>query len=133
MKGARHMRIVTACALTMVIQAGAALAQDVTAGETSFRKCQLCHDVGETARNKLGPELNGLNGRKAGTAENFNYSEGLKNSGITWSEETIKEFIREPRGKIPGTSMLFPGIKDEKELGDLVAYLDQFGPDGRKK
>ena len=77
------MRIVSACAFSMFIQAGAALAQDVTAGETSFRKCQLCHDVGETARNKLGPELNGLNGRKAGTAENFNYSEELKSSGIS--------------------------------------------------
>jgi cytochrome c len=112
---------------------GAALAQDVTAGEASFRKCQLCHDVGEEARNKLGPELNGLNGRKSGAVENFNYSEGLKNSGITWSEETFKEFIKDPRGKVPSTTMLFPGIKDERELGDLFAYLNEFGPDRKKK
>jgi cytochrome c len=67
----------------LAISTGAALAQDATAGETSFRKCQLCHDVGPDAKNKLGPELDGLDGRKAGTVANFNYSEGLKNSGIT--------------------------------------------------
>jgi cytochrome c len=126
------MRRATIAALTLAISTGAALAQDVAAGETSFRKCQLCHDVGEGAKNKLGPELDGLNGRKAGSVENFNYSEGLKSSGITWTQETFKEFIKDPRGKIPSTTMLFPGIKDDKELGDLWAYLEQFGPDGKK-
>jgi len=127
------MRRATISALTLVISMGAALAQDIAAGETSFRKCQLCHDVGENAKNKLGPELDGLNGRKAGSVENFNYSEGLKSSGITWTQETFTEFIKDPRGKIPSTTMLFPGIKDEKELGDLWAYLTQFGPDGKKQ
>jgi cytochrome c len=127
------MRRATISTLTLVISMGAALAQDIAAGETSFRKCQLCHDVGENAKNKLGPELDGLNGRKAGSAENFNYSEGLKSSGITWTEATFKEFIKDPRGKIPNTTMLFPGIKDDKELGDLWAYLEQFGPDGKKQ
>jgi cytochrome c len=119
--------------LTLVISMGAALAQDIAAGETSFRKCQLCHDVGENAKNKLGPELDGLSGRKAGSVESFNYSEGLKSSGITWTQETFKEFIKDPRGKIPSTTMLFSGIKDDKELGDLWAYLEQFGPDGKKR
>ena len=127
------MRRATIAALTLAISTGAALAQDVAAGETSFRKCQLCHDVGEGAKNKLGPELDGLNGRKAGSVENFNYSEGLKSSGVTWTQETFKEFIKDPRDKIPGTTMLFPGIKDDKELGDLWAYLEQFGPDGKKQ
>ena len=127
------MRRATIAALTLTVSTGAALAQDVAAGETSFRKCQLCHDVGEGAKNKLGPELDGLNGRKAGSVENFNYSEGLKSSGITWTQETFKEFIKDPRGKIPSTTMLFPGIKDDKELGDLWAYLEQFGPDGKKQ
>jgi cytochrome c len=127
------MRRATISALTLVISMGAALAQDIAAGETSFRKCQLCHDVGENAKNKLGPELDGLNGRKAGSVENFNYSEGLKSSGITWTQETFKEFIKDPRGKIPSTTMLFPGIKDDMELGDLWAYLTQFGPDGKKQ
>ena len=127
------MRRAIISALALVISMGAALAQDVAAGETSFRKCQLCHDVGENAKNKLGPELDGLNGRKAGSGENFNYSEGLKSSGITWTQETFKEFIKDPRDKIPSTIMLFPGIKDDKELGDLWAYLTQFGPDGKKQ
>jgi cytochrome c len=127
------MKRMTISALIMAISTGAALAQDVTAGETSFRKCQLCHDVGEEAKNKLGPELDGLNGRKAGTVKNFSYSEGLRDSGITWTEEAFKEFIKDPRGKIPSTSMVFPGIKDDKELGDLWAYLKQFGPDGKKQ
>jgi cytochrome c len=72
------MRIQTISALTLAISTGAALAQDVAMGETSFRKCQLCHDVGGNAKNKLGPELDGLNGRKAGAVENFNYSEGSR-------------------------------------------------------
>jgi cytochrome c len=127
------MRRATIAALMLAISTGAASAQDVAAGETSFRKCQLCHDVGEGAKNKLGPELDGLDGRKAGSIENFNYSEGLKSSGITWTQETFEEFIKDPRGKIPSTSMLFAGIKDDKELGDLWAYLKQFGPDGKKQ
>jgi cytochrome c len=127
------MRRAIISTLTLVISMGAASAQDIAAGETSFRKCQLCHDVGENAKNKLGPELDGLNGRKAGSVENFNYSEGLKSSGITWTQETFKEFIKDPRGTMPSTTMLFPGIKDDKELGDLWAYLRQFGPDGKKQ
>jgi cytochrome c len=127
------MRTLTISGFVLAASTAAALAQDVAAGETSFRKCQLCHDIGEDAKNKLGPELNGLDGRKAGTVENFRYSEGLKNSGITWSGETFAEFIKDPRAKVPSTSMFFPGITDEKEVGDLFAYLHQFGPDGKKK
>jgi cytochrome c len=127
------MRRAIISTLTLVISMGAASAQDIAGGETSFRKCQLCHDVGENAKNKLGPGLDGLSGRKAGSVENFNYSEGLKSSGITWTQETFKEFIKDPRGTIPSTTMLFPGIKDDKELGDLWAYLKQFGPDGKKQ
>src|SRR5262249_32424181 len=127
------MRRATIAALTLAISTGAASAQDVAAGETSFRKCQLCHDVGEGAKNKLGPELDGLNGRKAGGVENFNYSESLKSSRITWTEETFKEVIKDTRGEIPTTTMLLPGVKDDKELGDLWAYLTQFGTDGKKQ
>jgi cytochrome c len=110
----------------------AALAQDVTAGEAAFRKCQVCHDVGENARNKLGPPLNGLDGRKAASVEGYSYSEANKSSGITWDEAAFKEYIKDPSAKIPGTKMIFSD-KDEKEIGDLWAYLKQFGPDGEKK
>jgi cytochrome c len=112
--------------------AGAALAQDPTAGEAAFRKCQVCHDIGEGARNKLGPALNGLDSRKAGTVEGYDYSEANKNSGIVWSEASFKEYIVDPAGKIPGTKMMFSD-KNEKEIADLWSYLKQFGTDGKKK
>jgi len=109
-----------------------ASAQDMTAGESAFRKCQICHDVGETARNKLGPPLNGLDGRKAGSVEGYDYSDGNKSSGITWTETAFKEYLQDPPAKIPGTKMIFSD-KNEKEVADLWAYLKQFGPDGKKK
>jgi cytochrome c len=113
--------------------AGAATAQDASAGETSFKKCLPCHDIGDGAKNKVGPELNGLDGRKAGTAADYNYSDANKNSGLTWGEATFKEYIKDPRAKIPGTKMIFPGIKNEQEVDNLWAYLKQFGPDGKPK
>jgi len=119
-------------AVTLAASAGGALAQDIAAGEDSFRKCQVCHDVGESARVKLGPPLNGIDGRKAGTSD-FNYSDEMKNSGLTWSEDTFREYIKDPRAKFPNTRMMFVGIKDDAEIGELWAYLKQFGPDGKKK
>jgi cytochrome c len=113
--------------------AGAAVAQDVAAGEQSFRKCLPCHSVGPDARNKVGPLLNGLPGRKSGTIEGYSYTDANKNSGITWDETTFKDYITDPRAKIPGTKMVFAGIKNDKERADLWAYLAQFGPDGAKK
>ena len=92
----------------------------------------MCHDLGEGANNKLGPVLNGLDGRKAGSIEGFNYTAAIKNSGITWSEETFKDFIKSPSAKVPGTLMVIM-IPDPKEAGDLWAYLEQFGLDGKKK
>ena len=119
-------------AVIVAASAGGAVAQDLAAGETAFRKCQPCHDVGETAKNKLGPELNGLDGRKAGTAEGYAYSDGNKNSGIVWSEASFKEYLENPQEKIPGTKMIL-SVNNEKEIADLWAYLKQFGADGKKK
>ena len=121
--------------ITAVLAASstAALAQDAGAGEQSFRKCLPCHSVGEGAKNKVGPELNGLDGRKSGTADGYNYSEANKNSGITWGEAEFKDYIKDPRAKIQGTKMVFAGIKNEKEVNDLWAYLRQFAPDGKTK
>ena len=118
-------------AMILAASAGYAFAQDLTAGEAAFRKCQPCHDVGEAAKNKLGPELNGLDGRKAGTVENGTYSQGMKNSGITWNEPAFREFVSNPAAKVPGTTMML-SVRDEKEIGDLWAYLKQFGADGKK-
>jgi len=127
------MRQAVLAAIALVASTAAASAQDVAAGEQSFKKCLPCHSVGEGAKNKVGPELNGLDGRKAGNAEGFNYTEANKNSGITWSESVFKEYIKDPRAKIPGTKMVFAGIKNEEEVNNLWAYLKQFGPNGEKK
>jgi cytochrome c len=110
-----------------------AMAQDVAAGKASFNKCLACHSIGEGAKNKVGPELNGLDGRKSGTAEGYSYSDANKNSGITWNESQFKEYIKDPKAKIPGTKMIFPGIKNEKEINDLWAFLAQYDKDGKTK
>ena len=117
----------------LAVSTTGALGQDVAAGETSFKKCLPCHSVGEDAKNKVGPVLNGLDGRKSGTVEGYTYSEANKNSGITWGDDTFKEYIKDPRAKIQGTKMVFAGIKNEKEVGDLWAYLKQFDAGGHKK
>ena len=111
----------------------AALAQDAAAGKTSFNKCLACHAIGEDAKNKVGPQLNGLDGRKSGTAPDYNYSDANKNSGITWSEAEFKDYIKDPKAKIPGTKMAFAGIKNEKEANDLWAYIAQYDKDGKTK
>ena len=130
------MKIPTFCALTLVISlisASGALAQDAAAGKTSFNKCLACHAIGEGAKNKVGPELNGLDGRKSGTAEGYSYSDANKNSGITWSKDPFLEYIRDPKAKIPGTKMAFAGIKNEREANDLWAYVAQFDKNGKTK
>jgi cytochrome c len=111
----------------------AALAQDAAAGKTSFNKCLACHAIGEDAKNKVGPELNGLDGRKSGTAPDYNYSDANKNSGITWNEAEFKEYIKDPKAKVPGTKMAFAGIKNEKEANDLWAFISQYDKDGKTK
>ena len=127
------MKSILAAAALLAAMAQVAQAQDLAAGEQSFKKCFPCHSIGEGAKNKVGPELNGIDGRHSGTAPDFNYSDANKNSGITWGEAVFKEYIKDPRAKIAGTKMIFPGIKNEKEADDLWAYLKQFGPDGKKK
>ena len=125
--------IVALAALAAAMTLNSAQAQDPAAGERSFAKCKICHRIGEGAKSLVGPELNGLDGRKAGSVPDFNYSDANKNSGIVWNETTFKDYIKDPRAKVPKTKMVFPGIKDEKEQNDLWAYLKQFGPDGKKK
>ncbi|MGZ5889504.1 MAG: c-type cytochrome [Hyphomicrobium sp.] len=126
--------------LRLVVAAGAllalptlALAQDAEAGKKVFQKCAPCHSVGPGAANKVGPNLSGLVGRKAGTEEGFSYSDAMKNSGITWDEATFKEYITDPKKRVPGNKMLFPGVKDELERDDLFAYLASFNADGSPK
>ena len=89
-------------AAVLVAVPGAALAQDAAAGEKTFAQCRACHQVGPTAKNAVGPVLNGLFGRKTGTVEGYNYSPANKNSGIVWDEATFTDYIKDPRAKIPG-------------------------------
>jgi cytochrome c len=113
--------------------AAPASAQDVEAGRMVFNKCRPCHQIGEGAKNLVGPELNGLIGRKAGSVAGYQYSEANKNSGIAWDEATFKDYIKNPKQKIPNTKMVFAGIHDEKDIEDLLAFLKQYGEDGKIK
>ena len=118
---------------SMTAATSSALAQDAAAGKTSFNKCLACHAIGEGAKNKVGPVLNGLDGRKSGSVEGYSYSDANKNSGITWGKDVFLEYIKDPKGKIPGTKMVFAGIKNEKEANDLWAYVSSFDKDGKQK
>jgi cytochrome c len=111
---------------------GVAMAQDAAAGEKVFAKCKICHQIGEGAKNMVGPVLNGVVGRKAGSYPDYHYSDANKNSGITWDEATLKEYLRDPKAKVPGTKMVFPGLKSDDDIANVIAYLKQFGPDGKK-
>jgi cytochrome c len=102
----------TALVLATLTCVGVASAQDVAAGEQSFKKCMPCHSIGEGAKNKVGPELNGLDGRHSGSAPGYSYSEANKKSGIVWAKDTFEKYINDPRAMIPGTKMIFPGIKN---------------------
>lgn len=125
--------VVLAGALLVASLSPAARAQDAAAGEAVFKKCSPCHAVGRGARNKVGPMLNGLPGRTAGTVPGYSYSKANRESGIFWSEATFKEYIRDPRAAIKGTKMVFAGIKNEEDIANLWAFLSQFDADGQKK
>lgn len=122
--------------IVAVVYGGAmavAYAQDLAAGATTFKKCAPCHDIGEKAKNKVGPILNGLDGRHSGSVAGYNYSEANKASGIVWNEATFLEYINNPGAKIPKTKMVFAGIKKDDEAKNLWAFLKQYGADGKKK
>ncbi|MCW5702983.1 MAG: cytochrome c family protein [Bradyrhizobium sp.] len=127
------MRKLLIAAAVMIAGVGMAPAQDLAAGATSYKKCAACHDVGPTAKNKVGPVLNGLDGRKSGTVAGYNYSEANKSSGITWNEASFVEYIKDPKAKIPGTKMVFAGIKNEADAKALWAYLRQYDEAGKTK
>lgn len=121
--------LLSAIAAMVALGAGPALAQDADNGAEVFKRCRACHDVGETAKNKVGPILNGIVGRKAGTIEGFNYSDANKKAGAegwVWTEEKMMEYLLNPRAAMPGNKMAYAGLKDEQDRKDLIAYLKKF-------
>ena len=127
------MKRLTLSALAVIASSATALAQDAAAGKTSFNKCLACHAVGEGAKNKVGPVLNGLDGRKSGTVEGFSYTDANKNSGIIWNKDQFLDYIRDPKARISGTKMVFAGIKKDNEAADLWSFLAQYDKDGKTK
>lgn len=125
-------RPLIAAVVALLALPSAALAQDAAAGEKIFAKCKVCHQVGPTAKNGVGPVLNGIVGRKSGSIENYNYSPANKNSGRTWDEATLKAYLKSPQTVVPGTKMIFPGLPMEQDIDNVIAYLKQFGADGNK-
>lgn len=120
------MKRIVLATLFVAVGVGEANAQDAAAGEKVFVVCKACHQVGDNAKNVVGPVLNGLLGRKAGAVDGYRYSDANKNSGINWDEAIFTEYIKDPKAKMPGTKMVFAGIKDEQKIKDLIAYLHTF-------
>ncbi len=125
------LKIAAIAASVAFIGAVPALADgDAVAGKAVFNQCKACHQVGPEAKNGVGPVLNGIVGRKAGEVAGYNYSDANKGSGLTWDEATLRAYLTDPKAKVPGTKMIFPGIKREKQLDDLMAYLVGIKADG---
>ncbi len=125
----------------LVVSAAPAMAQSASggnaaAGEKDFVICRACHQIGPGAHIAVGPVLNGVVGRKAGTYPGYNYSEANKSSGITWSPDELVSYLQNPQKVVPHTKMAFPGFhgpEGEQKAKDVVAFLEQYGPDGQKK
>jgi cytochrome c len=121
-------------ATTLLIAAmGQVQAQDAAAGEKIFVVCRACHQIGPDAKIAVGPVLNGIIGRTAGTYPGYNYSPANKDSGIVWTPEELDKYLTNPQVVVPHTKMLFPGLKEEQKRKDVIAFLEQFGPNGEKK
>ncbi len=121
--------------LTVAVAMFAATAQaepDPQAGETVFRACKACHQIGEGAKNRVGPHLNDLNGRTAGTLDGFRYSKAMQDAGaqgLVWTDETLDAFLADPKSYVPKTKMGYRGLKDPQDRVNLIAYLARFSPD----
>jgi len=122
----RAHAILTFALLSALALAPPAAAQDAAAGEKVFLKCKACHQIGDNARNMVGPALTGIVGRKAGTYPGYNYSDANKNSGLVWDEATLKIYLKDPKAEVPGTKMTFPGLSSDKDIDNVIAYLKTF-------
>lgn len=118
------MRHAIAILIVSSVAAGAASAAgDPAAGKTAFVKCGVCHSIKE-GENKIGPSLFGIVGRPSHSVANFNYSEPMKAYSVTWDPATLDHYLIDPRQTVPGTKMIFPGLKSETERSNIIAYLE---------
>jgi len=125
----RQFAIFLIFAVGLATSAGA---QDAAKGEKDFAVCRACHQIGPTAKNGVGPVLNGIIGRKAGTYPGYKYSEANRDSGIVWTPEELNTYLADPQKVVPHTKMIYPGLKDSQKRADVIAFLKQYGPDGKK-
>lgn len=110
---------------TLAFVSSACAAEDVSAGAKVFAQCSACHAVGEGAQNSVGPVLNGVVGRPAGTYPGYRYSSAMRKSGLTWDEATLSKYLRAPDKVLPGTKMAFPGVASDADLAAVIAFLKQ--------
>ena len=121
--------------VAFVLAATPALADgSAVLGEKVFAKCRACHAVGDGAKDKVGPQLNNMFGRTAGTLESYakKYSKAMieaGENGLVWNEDSLEEYLVSPRTMIKGTKMTFAGLKKEDDIEDVIAYLIMFSPD----
>jgi cytochrome c len=122
-----------AAAALAFISSSALAAGDPAAGAKVFMKCRACHQIGPGAKNGVGPDMNGLDGRKAGTQAGYSYSDAMKNAGFTWDQKNFEEYITSPKAKVPGNKMPFAGLPNATDRENVWAYISEFKADGSKK
>lgn len=128
--------VMLAAAMLAAAATGARADGDAAAGEKVFKKCMVCHDVGASAKNKVGPELNGIVGRPVASVADYKYSPAMTEFGAggkVWDAETLHTYLADPKSLVPKTKMAFAGLKKDQEVLDVIAYMNQFNADGSMK
>nr|WP_247875491.1 cytochrome c family protein [Azospirillum sp. TSH100] len=114
-------------ASVILISGGTVAAQaadgDAASGKTVFNACKACHTIEAGGPNRVGPNLHGIVGRKAGSADGFSYSAAVKDAGYVWDEQKLDTYLKDPKAALPGNKMAFAGVKDDAKRADLIAYL----------
>ena len=126
----RIRNLVCVAVTGLLLSQGQASAQDADAGKKVFRKCSSCHQVGEKARVRVGPPLNGIVDAPAAAGEGFRYSDSLLNSDLTWTEENLAAYLADPKGFLPGNKMTFAGLRKDEDITNVIAYIAGFNAEG---